>query len=531
MGSRGFIAYHKALFGILFRRDKRHLSIRGRLQLSLIALSASLILCSFCLISALGLLSSGENDLDQTIVSELDAYQQRLHRYFGTTAGMGINMSRRLSRELTEELALHESSMAQASDDPKLLLALEERAYSVLQSTLLSADCSGAFVMLDATVNSSLPTAHLSRAGVYLKLANINNFNAINPDLLFVRGMHEVGTKHGHIFHNKWELEFSTERWNMYEELKRLALPDLNKCYMITPRVQLHGTWETMMLFCVPILDSNGVFLGVCGLEINSLYYKLALSSHASIKQLTGLIACKDGDYLLADQGLESGTLGGYFAGVASAPLAIESHGMLSRYESEHGAFIGLERDIALSPLDGANRWTTAVLIPESVYNFSTQMKYLKVVIFFACFFIAAYFLCYRIGRRSIDPILDGIESFTRGDAERTEIPEIDDLIVFLSKEEQKKIPLEENPHIDFKTFAQNVELLSKAERAVFDLYMKGLSAPDIADKLHISMNTIKSHNKRIYKKLNVSSRKELLFFARMMNLAEADEGSPAQKD
>ena len=67
------------------------------------------------------------------------------------------------------------------------------------------------------------------------------------------------------------------------------------------------------------------------------------------------------------------------------------------------------------------------------------------------------------------------------------------------------------------------MELLSKAERAVFDLYMKGLSAPDIANQLCLSMNTIKSHNKRIYKKLNVSSRKELLFFAKMMTLARED--------
>ena len=80
--------------------------------------------------------------------------------------------------------------------------------------------------------------------------------------------------------------------------------------------------------------------------------------------------------------------------------------------------------------------------------------------------------------------------------------------------------------HIDFKTIAANVELLSKAERAVFDLYMKGFSAPDIANQLYISINTIKSHNKRIYKKLNVSSRKELLFFARMMNLVEQNENN-----
>ena len=116
--------------------------------------------------------------------------------------------------------------------------------------------------------------------------------------------------------------------------------------------------------------------------------------------------------------------------------------------------------------------------------------------------------------------------AFTKGQSDRTEIPEIDDLIVFLSREEQKKVPTEESQHIDFKTFAANVELLSKAERAVFDLYMKGFSAPDIANQLYISINTIKSHNKRIYKKLNVSSRKELLFYAKLMNLTEQNENN-----
>ena len=149
-------------------------------------------------------------------------------------------------------------------------------------------------------------------------------------------------------------------------------------------------------------------------------------------------------------------------------------------------------------------------------------MQYLKLLLFFICFFMAAYLFCYRIGRRFIDPILDGIDAFTRGDSKRTEIPEIDDLIVYLSREEQKKLTTPDDvPHIDFQTFAANVELLSKAERAVFDLYMKGFSAPDIANQLYISMNTVKSHNKRIYKKLNVSSRKELLFFAKMMNLTD----------
>ena len=530
MGERGFFAYHKALFSVLFRRDNRHLTIRGRLQRSLLALSAMLIFCALFLMTSLDMLPSGKSDIEQKLISELDDYEQRLHSYFSNTAGMGVSLSRRLSHELTDELSRHNASMAEASDNPRLLLALEERIYSVLQNTLISADCSGAFAMLDATVNSSLPNAHLSRAGVYLKLANINKHNAIDPDLLFVRGMHEVGTKHNHIFHNKWELEFSIDRWDMYEVLKKNAQPDLTRCYMVTPRVHLQGTWETMMLFVVPILDSRGTFMGLCGLEINSLYYKLALSSHAFTNQLTGFIACRQGDKLLPGTGLESGTLCGYFAGVDPAPMTVERHGELNRYESESGAFIGLDRHIALSPLDGKNHWVSAVFIPESIYAFSSRMQYLKVFVFFVGFFFAAYLLCYRIGRRYFDPILDGIDAFTRGDSERTEIPEIDDLIVYLSREEQKKRPPEDSQNIDFKTFAANVELLSKAERAVFDLYMKGFSAPDIANQLYISMNTIKSHNKRIYKKLNVSSRKELLFYAKMMNLTQDDGERPAEE-
>ena len=125
MGDRGFIAYHKALFSLLFRRDNRHLSIRGRLQLSLLALSATLIFCSLFLLTSLDMLPSGKSDVERHLISELDAYEQHIHSYFGNAAGMGINMSRRLSHELGEELSRQNASMAEASDDPKLLLALE----------------------------------------------------------------------------------------------------------------------------------------------------------------------------------------------------------------------------------------------------------------------------------------------------------------------------------------------------------------------------------------------------------------------
>lgn len=53
--------------------------------------------------------------------------------------------------------------------------------------------------------------------------------------------------------------------------------------------------------------------------------------------------------------------------------------------------------------------------------------------------------------------------------------------------------------------------MLSERELEVIDLLAKGMTNQNICDQLHISVNTVKSHIKRIYKKLNVSNRLQLI--------------------
>ena len=65
--------------------------------------------------------------------------------------------------------------------------------------------------------------------------------------------------------------------------------------------------------------------------------------------------------------------------------------------------------------------------------------------------------------------------------------------------------------------FVNNTKDLSPAERDVFNLYVQGYTAKEIANILSLSINTIKTHNKRIYMKLNVGSRKELLLYINML--------------
>ncbi len=52
---------------------------------------------------------------------------------------------------------------------------------------------------------------------------------------------------------------------------------------------------------------------------------------------------------------------------------------------------------------------------------------------------------------------------------------------------------------------------LSERELEVIDLLARGMTNQNICDQLHISVNTVKSHIKRIYKKLDVSNRLQLI--------------------
>ncbi len=55
---------------------------------------------------------------------------------------------------------------------------------------------------------------------------------------------------------------------------------------------------------------------------------------------------------------------------------------------------------------------------------------------------------------------------------------------------------------------------LSRKEKEVIALLLKGLSDKEIAFRLFISINTVKTHLKHIYEKLDIKGRKELLKLA-----------------
>lgn len=59
--------------------------------------------------------------------------------------------------------------------------------------------------------------------------------------------------------------------------------------------------------------------------------------------------------------------------------------------------------------------------------------------------------------------------------------------------------------------FAQGLDTLTSQERQIYEAYLSGTSTKDIMIELNIKENTLKFHNKNLYSKLGVSSRKQLL--------------------
>ena len=60
---------------------------------------------------------------------------------------------------------------------------------------------------------------------------------------------------------------------------------------------------------------------------------------------------------------------------------------------------------------------------------------------------------------------------------------------------------------------------MSERETEVLQLIAEGLTNPEIADRLYLSLNTVKAHTRNIYGKLDVHSRTQAVARARALGL------------
>lgn len=511
-------------------------TLRLKLFLLLAMLIISILFSVIVILVVTGTFTAGLRETEKDLTLELDRFSNDVLEQFGQVSAHTVQFSKDLSNEIEKELAAQGFTPSELQNHPEALEPLIEEEYDRSLFALQKANGSGVFFILNATVNPSLDKAENSRAGLYIKNMEPNILNSASDYILILRGFSEVGRQNGVTLHSQWRMEFDIADAPYFHAPVQAAentdLP-LSRLYYWSNAATLPGTTEQIMLCSAPLIDSEGNVFGVCGFEVSSMLFKLSHMPGDTISQRTVCILApmSDQELYISDAMIAGGFSVRSFR-EQNQILKIREDEPFNSYREQDGAlYSGFHQPIRLYPEGSAfdeDKWAAALIIPDSDISASAVSLNLKLLGLFCCLLVIGIAISYILSRKFLMPLTRGVEIIKSNDfISRTNVPEIDDLIEFLSLAQAnrelnnpKTRKADTLPESVFDEFVRNTKRLSPAERSVFNLYVEGYTAKEITNILCLSINTIKTHNKRIYMKMNVASREELLVYVNMLKEA-----------
>lgn len=503
-------------------------TLHRRLLLFLILLVITLLMGLIIILLITGNINAGIKESEDFIINEYSDISTHITEYYDNLTAEAVGLSRILSLNIESKLKEQGLNISSIKNDPKLLESIiEGELYQVLMY-MNKSKSSGAFVILDATINNRLPGSELSKAGLYFKNMEPNIVNSTSPTIYVLRGSQNIAYKNRLPLHPEWKMEFNVSiapYFNMPMEKALNSKLPISKLYYWSPAITLPDSNEEIMMCSVPLIDSEGNVFGVCGLDITSMLYKLTFMPNNSMYQrIFCMISPISNNLIKTEESLFSG---GFIARntIDIKDLTIsKGKSSLYYYENEESAFIGYHDLIKMYPEDSvfsSDKWILSIMIPrEDVQNYIAKAN-LKLFYVCSLFMILGLVASVILSRFYIKPIYTAIDTFKDNpDCNlKTNIQEIDELIEYLSFkcENTEKEKESNSDSAILNEFLTNLKTLSPAERSVFNLYAQDYSAKDIADKLCLSINTIKTHTKHIYSKLYIKSKDELLLYVEML--------------
>ncbi len=528
--------------------------------LILIVLMAGLLL--------FGRLGSTEKHTYESLDVQMEVFEKDITTHFEHLAAAGINLSDDMTILLEEYLTEYNMSFLELKDSGESITAVEERIIEPLKATLMQTDCSGAFVMLDTTVNSALENADKSRAGLYLQL---NGYETSRGDVVLYRGISSIGKSHSIMPHRKWLLEFRTDFFPNYEEIVSLSSLPLEKAYSVTNLIDLPGTSEKAVFMAVPIVGTDGTFYGICGYEVSASYYMTYHAQPTKIEHLTCLLTPSGENSLIASVGLSCGVADSAYHQAPSTDLNIKkASGGLSVFKGEALSYIGLTRNVKLSPNNEEH--TLSVMFPKKDYDRIVNKSVLQNVVLWLLIVFFAVSVCMYFSKRFLSPILRDLEQLKTSKRKllKSDTPELNNLFAFLAEQDREheaelhRLMLEseaakseadrlqaeyeeakqkyetaqteisrlayarksEVDPDDYQNFLAGIKTLTAKEREIFDYYLEGKTVKEIIVLSDIKDSTVRYHNQNIYSKLGVNSLKQLLRYAALMQQEGEKVGS-----
>lgn len=523
-----------------------HLSMRRRFVMYIITIVAIFLALLLILLNLFGVLNPVDRRVSDFLDNQLFTYSEKLEHDVDKIAAYAISFSEQLETKISDYMIENHIEFEDLTDNEAQLSKLQNELYDIVYLNMQMAPSSGAFYILDTTINSRSKTPYFN--SLYLKYVNLYSENAVNNEFTIYRGSAATGKANNLSFHSGWENESKTD----FFENCDLAFTK-NTRYIISPVTEIPGTWESGRYLYVPIRDIEKNIIGVCGFELNNLYFQLTQRpADESLGHIVyGLLDNKSTKFY------GQFTSNGYnVSGYEDSFLKITEKKDFSIFDFGKEKCIGKSKKVCL----GNDMFTASVMITEAQYENLIRKGQQSFIFIFLIIMALALCCCIFLSKKYVSPLLRRIEQLKNEDfqEEDIKISEIDDLFEFLaekdSKYEDRLKALEAAKNLaedeaektrlayekaqkeyelakseieqlsekhkkeivleDYEYFLCNLGTLTASEYRIYELYLEGKNVKQIAEIVGIKENTLKFHNKNIYSKLGISSRKQLLKFA-----------------
>lgn len=544
-------------------------TLQKKLFWYMLLLTALLLFVLFAGLLLVGRFHSTRTDTAEKLELQMDIFERDMDSYWEKIAAMGVDLSEDMTEIIQTYIDENSLTLSLLTDNKDALSDLQEAMFDPLCQKMYQTSCSGAFVILEATVNSSLPEADCSRSGLYLE--------KIRPDasqsgIVICRGMAEVAASRKIMPHSKWRLEFNTNEFSEYaDHFAKASFPVYQSCRMTDLGV-LPGTSEQAILITVPLLTQSGEVYGLCGFEVNQSYFKAVHAQPTNFERMICLLTTCEVGRLNADAGLSCGTVNGYYMTPTGLMVTKDLSNGLTVLSNENEQYVGLSRSITIYQPEYPLCLT--VMIPKQDYDQIVLTSDIQFALLILLLLFFAAVSCFYFSKRFLLPLLKSLDQVKAGKRveARSEFLEFDDLFAFLAEQdreheesmtalthemqeaqsEKERLQSEykkaqekcesaqmeisrlvysrkqEVDPMDYQRFLEGVQKLTPTESKIFGYYLSGKSTKEILNTESFKENTLRYHNKNIYEKLGVHSLKQLLRYAALM---QQENGFAAEAD
>lgn len=494
----------------------------------------------------------------ETLDFQAEVFSRQIQAHVEDLAVMGIHLSADTTKAIERFLTENHMVFSQINDSEERVEGIQRTVFGILKQKLLEANCSGAFIVLNATVNSAAEDAAHSRTGLYLQRSSLDYSD---NSILLYRGLSELGKEQKAMPHRKWRLEFNTHLFPDYARLMDCCELPLARAYRISNIFTLPGTSERAMLMTLPIIGSDGLVYGLCGFEISESYFRHIFSQPSKLEHALFVMnkGC-EGIINHADS-FSCGITDGYYLSPDGAYKASTFGSGLTLFRGGTSSYIGVTKEVSLCK-NGDSFFVTA-LVPRQDYDRWILEDIIRAVLLILLLFTATVGCSYFFTRRYLSPIKRGLERLKQKEYDSySGVSEIDDLFAFLAQQDRlneetvdamrrenanMQISLEEmqtahsetvrqverlaysrkdevDPD-DYQDFKNGLKFLTEREREILDLYIAGKTVKDIVELTGLKETTVRFHNRNIYTKLGVHSLKQLLRFCAILQQEEGNRG------